>query len=84
MSWFKSILLLSVLGMTWAECDRHPAVQNWSVPDALLDTAPTNTIVMPVGARSRILSNARGRDGDSEGEGHGVSLRMARATEKAR
>ena len=72
MSWFKSILLLSVLGMTWVECDRHPAAHTWSVPDALLDTAPTNNMVMPAGARRRVLSQT------GESSGSRSSMRLAR------
>jgi hypothetical protein len=40
MSWFKTILLLSVLGMTWAECDRRPMAASHAWPEAAFEPAP--------------------------------------------
>jgi hypothetical protein len=60
MSWYKSILLLSVLGMTWTECDRHPRTHTRAVPDATLDSASTNAALAPRGWRSPVVSFAGG------------------------
>ena len=51
MSWFKSILLLGVLGMTWAECDRRPAVQTRAWPEAAFEAVTTNTNASASSAR---------------------------------
>lgn len=42
MSWFKTILLLSVLGMTWVECDRRPEDHSHAYPAATLEAVSTN------------------------------------------
>jgi hypothetical protein len=74
MSWYRSILLLSVLGMTWSECDRHPLAHSRAVPDALLDSAPTNTLALPGASRTRAMSRTAGS----------ASLRLARMAGQGR
>ena len=47
MSWFKTILLLGVLAMTWAERDRRPAAQTHGWPEAAFEPGTTNALRVP-------------------------------------
>jgi hypothetical protein len=47
MSWFKTILLVGVLGMTWAECDRPPLEHTRAWPEAAFEPASTNAAYLP-------------------------------------
>lgn len=40
MSWFKTMLLLGVLGMTWADCGRRPGERSDAVPEAVKESSP--------------------------------------------
>jgi hypothetical protein len=40
MSWFKTMLLLGVLGMTWVDCGRRPGERSDLAPEAVQESLP--------------------------------------------
>lgn len=58
MSWFKTLLLLGVLGMTWVECDRRPAARTHTWPEAAFEASTTNAVRTPSRPASDPLDEA--------------------------
>jgi hypothetical protein len=48
MNSFKVVLLLGVLGMTWADPGRRPGERTHAFPEAAFEPASTNALRIPV------------------------------------